>query len=187
MHLTDQDLVLKSLHDMEAFGELISRYEAPLKRYVIRISNLSEECVEEVIQDVFLKCWKNLRAFKPDVKFSSWIYRIAHNETISLFRKWKSRGADKAIELHEEIFAPDPNSNFAKELDQEISAHQIQEIFTHMKKKHREILTLRFFEDKSYDEISDILHRPPGTVATLLNRAKKEFKSIAHRLNIHFS
>lgn len=172
---------------MEAFGELINRYEAPLTRYIFRISSLSSECAEEILQDVFLKCWKNLRAFKPDVKFSSWIYRITHNETISLFRKWKSRGADKSVELNDELFIPDQASDFSKTFDQELSSHQVREVLTHMNTKYREVLVLRFFEDKSYDEISDILHRPPGTIATLISRAKKDFQAIAHRLSINFS
>ena len=177
--LSDEILVSKSIENIDYFGELVERYERKLLFYILRISSLNEMEAEEVIQDIFLKAWKNLHGFDPDLKFSTWIYRIAHNETISTFRKIQSRGQDKKVDIEPEYlesFASD--LDFLKDLDQDFKASQIQTILNQMRPKYREVLILKYFEDQSYESIGDILKKPSGTVATLISRAKKEFESI---------
>lgn len=183
---TDEELVVQARGDVEIFGALIERYEQKLLRYVMRISNFCYESAEEVVQDTFLKTWRNLNDFDESVKFSSWIYRIAHNETISAFRKMKSRGEDQAMELTEELFIAD-KGNFVKELDAQLSLESIHKVLSHMDTKYKEVLVLKFLEEKNYDEISDILQKPSGTIATLINRAKKQFRQLAQKHNISFS
>ena len=182
---TDEKLVELALEDLDWFGLLVERYEARLKRYILRISSFPIETVEEILQDVFLKTWKNLNGFSGNVKFSSWIYRIAHNETISTFRKAKSRGHDSQVELDESLFIPD-TTDFVKEFDQQFTAQKIQQTLGYLPEKYREVLVLKFLEDKSYEEIADILHAPMGTVATLLSRAKKQFRAASEKQNIQF-
>ncbi len=182
---TDEKLVQLSLEDVDWFGLLVERYEERLKRYILRISSFPIETVEEILQDVFLKTWKNLNGFSGSVKFSSWIYRIAHNETISAFRKAKARGHDQQVELDEELFIPDKN-DFVREFDQKLTAHKIQKTLEQLPEKYREVLVLKFLEDQSYEEIADILHCPMGTVATLISRAKKQFRTVSEKQNIHF-
>ena len=182
---TDEKLVELALEDVDWFGLLVERYEARLKRYILRISSFPIETVEEILQDVFLKTWKNLNGFSGQVKFSSWIYRIAHNETISAFRKAKSRGHDQQVELDETLFLPD-NTDFVKEFDQQLTAHKIKKTLEHLPEKYREALVLRFLEDQSYEEIADILRCPMGTVATLISRAKKQFRNEAEKQDIQF-
>jgi RNA polymerase sigma-70 factor (ECF subfamily) len=178
--ISDEALVQKSLKNIDHFGTLVERYEAKLLRYVLRLSNLSYEECEEVLQEVFLKVWRNLREFDQNVKFSSWIYRITHNETISTFRKKQSRGQDTQAELSEDLFIPQAG-NFVEDLDQKLSAEQIQIILKSLPKKYQEVLILKFFEDQSYEEMSDILKKPSGTIATLINRAKKSFRQAVER------
>jgi len=182
---TDEKLVQLALEDVDWFGLLVERYEERLKRYILRISSFPIETVEEILQDVFLKTWKNLNGFSGDVKFSSWIYRIAHNETISAFRRAKSRGHDQQVELDENLFIPD-KTDFVREFDKEITAQKIQKTLTELPEKYREALVLKFLEDQSYEEIADILHCPMGTVATLISRAKKQFRAVAQKQAIHF-
>ena len=182
---TDEKLVQLALEDVDWFGLLVERYEARLKRYIFRISSFPTETVEEILQDVFLKTWKNLKGFSGSVKFSSWIYRIAHNETISTFRKVKSRGLDLQVELDETLFLPD-KTDFVKEFDQELTANKIKKVLEQLSEKYREVLVLKFLEDQSYEEIADILHCPMGTVATLVSRAKKQFHTIVTKQDIHF-
>ncbi|MCF7917875.1 RNA polymerase sigma factor [Candidatus Gracilibacteria bacterium] len=183
--ISDEELVKSSLKDTEMFRVLMERYEQKLTYYIIRISGFCLETAEEILQDTFLKCWRNLNDFDQSVKFSSWIYRIAHNETISTYRKQKSRGEDQQLELIEELFVPD-KIDFVRDLDKKMSVQNIQEVLALMDVKYREILILKFLEEKSYEEISDIIQKPLGTIATLINRAKTQFKDISNRHQISF-
>jgi len=183
---SDEQLVALSVEEEVAFSTLVDRYEERLRRYIQRISAFGEEEVEELLQDTFLAVWKNIRGFDGRVKFSSWIYRIAHNQTISLFRKFKTRGQDKAVELTPELYLP-TSEDFADNFDSRIDAAMIQTALQEISTKYREVLVLRFFEDLSYDEMADILKCPIGTVSTLVARARKKFRVVVQRLNITFS
>jgi RNA polymerase sigma-70 factor (ECF subfamily) len=183
---SDEQLVTLVLSDEAAFVEIVNRYEAKLRRYISRISAFPDEEIEEILQDVFLSVWKNLRGFDTRIKFSSWIYRIAHNQTISLFRKFKSRGREQEEELTSELFIPVAD-DFASHVDAKIDAELIQTALAEMPEKYREILVLRFFEDLSCDEIADVLRCSVGTVSTLVSRARKKFHSVVDELHISFS
>jgi len=182
--LSDEELVKASLKEINFFGELIERYEKKLKFYILRISNFSDEEVEEILQEIFLKTWKNLNDFDSDLKFSSWIYRIAHNETISIFRKYKSRGEDQRVSLESEVFENISGlDDLVKEFKLKEKAKEIKKVLKKLSPpEYKEVLILKYFEDKSYDEISDILQKPPGTIATLLHRAKIQFRNIYENL-----
>lgn len=185
--LSDEQLVQHSREDVEAFGPLIERYEKKLTHYILRLSNISYEEAEEILQEVFVKVWKNLNGFRGDVKFSSWIYRITHNETISHFRKRKSRGQLDQVSGDDSLFdSISDNEDFVKEFDAKLSAERVYKILNGLDVKYRELLVLKFLEDKSYEEISDILKLPSGTVAVRINRAKKKFRDRAERLSIDF-
>lgn len=82
--ITDESLVTKILSGKkELFYYLIKRYETKLRRYILRITNRKNE-VDDLLQNVFIKTYKNLPTFNKELNFSSWIYRIAHNESINL-------------------------------------------------------------------------------------------------------
>jgi RNA polymerase sigma-70 factor (ECF subfamily) len=185
MEYTDEELVQKSLENIDFFETLIDRYEKRLSNYISRISNFCPETVEEILQNVFVSVWKNLNGFSTTLKFSSWIYRIAHNETISEFRKSKTRGEEKKVELNDELFIP-ATDDFRSEFDQKLTNHKIHKILKEMDEKYREILILKFLEEKNYDEISDILKIPLGTVAVRINRAKTKFRETSQNQNFKF-
>lgn len=177
--LSDEKLVQKSLQDVNYFGTLIERYENKLQTYILRISSFSLEEAEDILQEVFLKAWKDLASFDQTLKFSSWIYRIAHNHVISSYRKHKSRGYDKNVSLDDKLFhLASPELAIETQLNQKTQAQFVRATLLLLSSTYREILVLRYFEDKSYAEISDILKKPEGTVATLLSRAKKQFKEL---------
>ena len=175
---SDVELVRLTLEDQAVFACLIERYEHQLTVYVRRISNFCEEDIEDVLQDVFIKVYRNLNGFDRSLKFSSWIYRITHNEVISRYRKQK-----RIVKMSEEINDEVLDSIVAEvdiegELDREQTGKIINTVLGEMDLKYKEIIVLRYFEEKSYREISDILKKPEGTVATMLNRAKKQFNKI---------
>lgn len=182
---TDEELAAKTLADQDFYYCVVERYEAPLNRYIKRISGLQTEEVEDLLQDIFLKAYLNLNSFDQTLKFSSWLYRIAHNETISNHRKRKARRLDDqaALEDWHELAA---NFSLEEQLDEQLTGEQVSQVLSLLDGKYREVLVLRFLEDRSYEEISDILRKPTGTVATLINRAKKAFKQAASDKQIAF-
>ncbi|PIS42888.1 MAG: hypothetical protein COT24_01250 [Candidatus Kerfeldbacteria bacterium CG08_land_8_20_14_0_20_40_16] len=184
---TDEELVKLTLADQEWYLCLMRRYESKLSRYIRRISGLNEQDLEDVLQDIFIKAYRNLNAFDPDLKFNSWIYRIAHNEAISRYRKLKTRPQLVKGEEGEKMLALiEDKGNPEEKLDNKISREKIQGILAQMDLKYREVLTLKYLEEKDYKEISDIVKKPMGTVGTLINRAKKQFRAIANEQRTEF-
>lgn len=172
--LTDEDLANRSVSDTKYFGELIGRYETNLLRYVKRRSHATKEDAEDIVQNSFIKMYRNINDFDSSLKFSSWAYRITHNELIDWYRKQKSRPQLIFSEKDEDIFASIAGDmNIEKSAIQAETKKEIESIIETLDTKYQEVVSLRFFEEKSYEEIADILQIPPGTVAIRLSRAKK--------------
>ena len=87
--MTDEALVKHSLQDENAFYFLMKRYEPVLLRYIHRMTQVSHEEAEDLLQEIFIKIYRNLNGFDTNLKFSTWVYRIPHNEIISQYRKKK--------------------------------------------------------------------------------------------------
>ena len=175
--LSDEKLVALSLDDHLAFSILVDRYKDRLLNFIRRMSGLSVEDSQDVLQNIFLKVYLNLNSFDDYLKFSSWIYSIARNQIISNYRKNKVRPEGNLIKIDESLIERLVfDFNIEKELDIKILNQQIFSVLNELKDKWREVLILRFFEEKDYNEISDIIKKPSGTVASMLSKAKKEFK-----------
>lgn len=173
----DEELVALTLENSDIYQVLVERYEEKLMRYVMRISASSREDAEDILQDVFLSAYRNLNEFDQDLKFSSWIYRITHNKVISHYRKKNARPKTTTYEGDSELInILSSDEDIAKELEKRQKSDEVREILDTLDERYREVLVLKFLEDKDYKEISDILEKPMGTVATLINRAKKQFR-----------
>jgi RNA polymerase sigma-70 factor, ECF subfamily len=172
---TDAAVVAKTLQHPETFGVLIERYEAKLARYIHRLGVHTREDQQDVLQEIFIKTYRNLNNFDKTLAFSSWIYRIAHNEAITWYRKQSVRPEGHLIADSEEVFnfIQDANETPDVEFDQKINAVTLNKALNVLEAKYKDALILRFFEHKEYDEISDILKIPTGSVGTLIHRGKK--------------
>lgn len=174
---TDQELVALTLKEKEFYGYLMQKYESKLKRYILRLTSGRSEDADDILQEVFIKVYKNLNDYDPYLKFSSWIYRIAHNETITFLRKANRRPTTYNFEIDAvKVKTIEEDLNIEEQIDNKKLAENISRIVKNLEKKHQEVLLLRYMEDKDYQEISDILRKPPGTVATLLRQAKQRLK-----------
>lgn len=174
---TDEELVSLSLENEAFFGVLISRYQGKLISYIRRISNSSYEEAEDVLQETFIKVYYNLNGFDTNLKFSSWIYRITHNQVISHYRKKKARPQSADWETTEKVFKTISSEfDITGDLDQKYLKENLNKLIHNLSEKYQEVLILKFLEEKEYKEISDILKKPMGTIATLLSRAKKQLK-----------
>lgn len=184
---TDQELVSDTKKNKDSFVEIIRHYESPVRRYVIRLGCRDPHDVDDIIQDIFIKVYVNINDYDADLKFSSWLYRIAHNEAISFYRKKSVRPlpvvTEEEIHLFENIA---DETNFTELLDSKINGGILSKALAELEEQYRDVLVLRFFEEKSYTEISDILKIPEGTVGTLLNRGKKLLNEIltAEKINL---
>jgi RNA polymerase sigma-70 factor (ECF subfamily) len=178
LQLSDQDLVTKTIKNKQAFAAIVHRYEAPLLRYIYRMGCKDASAAQDLLQEIFVKTFVHLNDYDHSLQFSSWIYRIAHNETVSYFRKERSRPS--VLTRAEDFFLFENIADEAGLIDQKSQRHSVMEIqsaVSRLEPRYRDIIVLKFFEEKSYEEISDILQIPQGTVATLINRAKKKIKS----------
>ena len=182
--LTDAELVKLTLANQDNFVYLVDRYKGKLSSYVKRLTNANNEDAEDILQEVFIKVYLNLNDFNKDLKFSSWIYRITHNQVISGHRKLKARPEGYAINLDDQLA-----KNLTAEIDikgmvdHKILQETINSVLKKIEPKYRDVLVLKFLEEKSYQEISDILKKPLGTVASLMNKAKQEFKNELEKQN----
>lgn len=180
---TDTELAALTLQDPDYFTPLVERYEAKLFRYIRRFSGLSKECAEDVLQEVFLKIYRNLNGFDKDLKFSSWAYRITHNETINYLRKHSGKETiaieNDDPEVINLIDVLESEINVLDDAKQAEIKEKVRKVMSELPTKYREVLVLRYLEELDYCEISDVLRKPVGTVGTLLNRAKCQFKELA--------
>jgi len=187
--MTDEELVRYSLHDENAFYILMKRYEPALLRYINRIMQASREEAEDLLQEIFIKVYRNINGFDINLKFSTWLYRIAHNEVISQYRK--NRRYRSSLNIDDAVNDSRLLVNFLTDTFNMESDYLVREMGVEVKKvleklapKYRDVLVLRYLEELSYEEISDIIQKPSGSVATLLNRAKEKFKKLAEQYQL---
>jgi RNA polymerase sigma-70 factor, ECF subfamily len=177
--LSDREIIRLSLDDMEYFACLVLKYETRLLGYIRKISQSNQDEAEDILQEAFIKIWKNLNGYDPRLTLESWIFRIAHNETISFWRKKTSYSKDNLVSVEDNHIKTLLAAEDISHDDGDMVVKLIEDILPLLKLEYREVLVLKFLEDKSYEEISDILKIPEGTVATRINRAKKSFRQLA--------
>lgn len=170
--LSDAEIIRKSLEQVDYFSCLYLRYGPRLLQYIQRISAYTPEEAEDLLQEAFIKIWKNLNAYQPSLKLSSWLYRIVHNHVISTWRK--QHGQDMTYTLTWDDRLPE---DLAEDLEyddaDEDRMSRLRRAVQALPDKYQEVVTLKYFEEMNYEEISDVLKIPEGTVATRLNRARQ--------------
>ncbi|MCX6779297.1 MAG: RNA polymerase sigma factor [Candidatus Magasanikbacteria bacterium] len=168
--LTDEQVVdLVRTKNQELYGEIIRRYETKLTHYLRKFIHSQDE-LKDVLQDVFIKAFRNLYDFDVDKKFSAWIYRIAHNEALNYLKKYH-RSSISLDEVDWSLLEDKKDLN--RETDHQFFKNQVEKGIALVKEKYRDPLILYLFEEKSYEEIGDILHLPTSTVGIRIMRGKK--------------
>lgn len=177
--MTDEELVILTLEDQEYFGIIMERYKKPLARYVVRTMPSMRDSVPDILQEVFIKTYFHLNNFDRTRKFSSWIYRIAHNHLVSALRKIKSRPKTVSSDGEEYgIFFQSVVDEYSDGWEALYAKEEVGKVMNSLEDKNREIIALWYMEGKCYLEISRILNKPVGSVGVLLRRAKEKFKEI---------
>lgn len=185
VNYADGELVELAKQEPEFFGLLMERYQAPLLRYVRRLTQLSPEDAEDLLQEIFIKIYQNLNEYDEVLKFSSWAYRITHNHIIDYFRRISARPRTSILEEYEWEKIVQPGVNLEKKLITQECIEKIKECIQQLPLKYREVLILRFMEELEYEEIMDILKKPKGTVATLIARGREKLFADLKEKNIN--
>jgi RNA polymerase sigma-70 factor (ECF subfamily) len=160
--------------DLYAFDLIVKNYKQQLLNFVYRFLGNQEEA-EDVVQETFLRVFRNRSAYRRVAKFSTWIYTIAGNLARTELRRRRRRRFfsisemgphDKDYEISDEVFNPEAHTDGA--MKDEI----IQAEISRLSPKFREVIILRDVQELSYEEISKILRIPIGTVKSRVNRAR---------------
>jgi RNA polymerase sigma-70 factor, ECF subfamily len=171
--LSDEQIVkLCREKDKELYGEIIKRYGGKLSRYLRKFIG-NEEDLNDALQEIFIKTYRYLYGFDVKKRFSPWIYRIAHNEAVNQIRR---RHRDNVPLEDVEYKIIDEKNDVIGDLRRKVLKEDLERALADMKMKYREPLILFYFEQKSYEEIGEILRLPTGTVGTLISRGKKMLK-----------
>ena len=176
--LTDEELVeLVRSGDTEKYAELIKRYQSKLLRYATYILS-DEDSGADAVQEGFISAYTNLNAFNIQKKFSSWLYRIVHNKAVDILKKQnKQRPMADSIDF-------DSGTDLEEEYIKNEIINHAQNCLAEMYIIYKTPLSLFYLEEKSYEEISDILRIPVNTVGTRISRAKQIMKKICQKNSI---
>ncbi len=165
-------------NDEQAYGELMKRYKKPVYHMILKmIRNVDD--AEDLTIEAFAKAFKNLHRFKKDYTFSTWLFRIATNNTIDFIRKkkletfslntsFKNDNGD-AVNIDVEDHNLDPQEEAIKSQKIEL----VHVFVTKLPPKYQRLVRLRYFQELSYDEIAKELDAPLGTVKAQLHRARE--------------
>jgi RNA polymerase sigma-70 factor (ECF subfamily) len=179
--ISDVDLIAAAMSGAEdGFEALVRRYQRPIAGYIFRMLGDYEASLD-VSQEVFIKVYNSLSRYSSEYKFSTWLYRIAHNAAIDHMRRnsvnpqsLETEGGDGAYQLQIECPKPTP------EQDRERSEWrtEINAVVKRLPGPYRELILLRHSQDLSYDEIADVTGLPLGTVKNRLFRAREMMREI---------
>lgn len=174
---TDEEVArLVQAGNKNAYALLVERYEQRLLRYG-RSLLFDHTELEDIVQEIFIKAYKNLNSFDSERKFSPWIYRIAHNEFVNHGQK-RSRSFVDYFDLEVLIPFYPSQDNVEKDFDRIQLSADVEEALKKVDEKYREPLMLYFLEQLSYQEIADILHVPINTVGIRIMRGKEKLKKL---------
>ena len=179
--LSDPDLTTGILRGRDdGFEELVRRYQRPITNYIFRMLNDYDSSLD-VSQEVFIKVYNSLSKYSSEYKFSTWLYRIAHNAAIDHMRRnsvspqsLETENADGSYQLQIESRGPSP------EQDQERREWrtEIDSVVECLPPTYRDLILLRHSRDLSYDEIAEVTGLPLGTVKNRLFRAREMMREI---------
>lgn len=178
---TDEEIVRQVQNgDSEAFGEIVSRYEEKILRYARKFLFGYTEA-EDLAQEVFIKSYVNIKSFNTGLKFSPWIYRIAHNEFINAIKK---KGKEPVPFFDPDTLFPHPVAR--ERSDHEINTKDLRKTLdaclNKLEQKYREPMVLYYYEEMDYQSIADVLQVPVSTIGVRLSRGRERLAKIYQEL-----
>ncbi len=187
---TDQEVVLEArLGKERAYRELIRRYERPVFALIYRMVRNREQA-EDLSQETFVKVLNAIDSYRPEYKFSSWVFKIANNAAIDHLRRRElstlsldgspHAATPEAIEATA-LQISDHSESPLDEVEAKELGGEIEVVISRLRPEYRTCILLRHVEGRSYEEIAEILDLPLGTIKTYIHRARNELRiALAH-------
>ena len=171
MSFTDADLIARVLahEDHHAFGELVRRYQSPMRAFLARMARGDSHLADDLAQETFLKAWRKLNTFRGDARFSTWLFGIAFNEFRSAARARKEIATDELADPPPEPQTAATDSNSRLRLD-------LTEALKRLNSHERAAILLCCQNGLSHEEAAQVLGCPLGTVKTNILRGKENLK-----------
>lgn len=181
--MSDEEL-MKQFQEgtVEAYDILVERYKDQITNYIYRFVGEWQEC-EDLLQETFLRVYRNRHSYRPIAKFSTWLYTIAGNLARSEYRKRKRRQTQSIQSVNRdneeyEIDIPDDTYSPDQDAESAIQDEYIQNALMEIPDVFREVVVLRDVQQLSYDEIAQITGLPLGTVKSRINRGRTKLQSL---------
>lgn len=181
MSQTDQELVVEALAgNQRAFTTLVERHRAAVHSVIYRVVK-STDTANDLVQETFIKAFSSLSSYRPEYKFTTWLYKIAVNSSIDLLRRRRLplMSLDAPIDTEDgqvSIEIADHRSNPEVELERKQQEFSITAAIDDLPERYKEVIQFRHQDDKSYEEIAEMLKVPVGTVKARIFRAREMLK-----------
>ena len=177
----DAELIASSIAGREdGFEELVRRYQRPMIAYVYRMTN-NYDAALDVTQEIFIKVYNSRHRYKTEFKFSTWLYKIAHNAAIDYLRRNSHTDLSLELESDDEVYERPVESRAdspEKLREQSEWRDSLNDVVQKLPAVYRELILLRHAQDLSYDEIAEITNLPLGTVKNRLFRAREMMRDL---------
>lgn len=187
----DDKLVAAAVEgDEAAYAQLVDKYQRALFFHIAKLVKDREQ-IEDLVQEAFMKAFGNLKTYNTDYAFSTWLYRIATNHSIDYLRKRKLQTLSidepqKTKDGELEIQLPDESYITDRDIIRKQRKQIIHNSIENLPDKYREVIRMRHMEEKSYQEIADILDLPLGTVKAHIFRAREMLYKALKDKRSHF-
>lgn len=158
----------------EAFNLLLTKYQQKIYWHIRRLV-IDHDDTDDLVQETFVKVWKNLANFRNDSQLYTWIYRIATNESITFLNKKKQKNNISLDDISGELAESLAASTY---FDGDKAQRKLQEAILTLPEKQRIIFNMKYFDDMKYDEISEVLGTTVGALKASFHIAVKKIESI---------
>ena len=175
--LSDISLVTKvvMLHDRKSFDLLVRKYQSPIRGFFLRQTLGDAQLSDDLAQDTFVKAWTNLDKFRGESKLSTWLYRIATNESLSFLQQQRTTV---------DIDTPDTDQTLQLEgdayFDGDETEQMLQQAVASLPDKQRVVFIMKYFQEMKYEEMSDILQTSVGALKASYHIAAQKIEEYFH-------
>jgi len=177
----DEKLIADALKgSQKAYTQLVEQHKKAIFHIINKIVR-NEEAANDLVQETFMKAFSSLASYRSEYRFSTWLYKSAANASIDYLRKRRinALSLDRPMETKDgtvEIEVPDYSFHPERDLVRKQQRVSIEEAIDSLPKKYRDVIVYRHKDDKSYEEIADLLDIPVGTVKARIFRARELLK-----------
>ncbi len=175
-YIYNEEEIVEQLHDpskcREAFGKVIAHYSEPLY-WQIRRMVLNHDDTNDLLQNTFIKAWTNIENFRGDAKLSTWLYKIAINESITFINKEKAKNN---VSIDDDDSFLINNLKADEWFDGDELKLQLQKAINQLPEKQRLVFNMRYYDELKYEEISEILGTTVGALKASYHHALKKIE-----------